>query len=61
MTMTIDPVNIPANDRGLIARYLKWYRPADTRGGAPRGPHPGDVLYWFACLGAACLLLLAST
>jgi len=33
----------------------------DTRGGGPRGPHPGDVLYWVACLGGACLLLLAAT
>lgn len=33
----------------------------DTRGGGPRGPHPGDVLYWVACLGGACLLLIAAT
>jgi hypothetical protein len=36
--------------------------PADTRGTGPaRGPHPGDVLYWVACLGGACLLLLCAT
>ena len=34
---------------------------ADTRGTGPRGPHPGDVLYWVACLGGACLLLLSAT
>jgi hypothetical protein len=34
---------------------------ADTRGAGPRGPHPGDVLYWVACLGGACLLLLSAT
>jgi hypothetical protein len=35
---------------------------ADTRGTEPaRGPHPGDVLYWVACLGGACLLLLCAT
>jgi hypothetical protein len=32
---------------------------ADTR--SPRGPHPGDVLYWVACVGGACLLILAAT
>jgi hypothetical protein len=35
---------------------------ADTRGTGPaRGLHPGDVLYWVACLGGACLLLLCAT
>jgi hypothetical protein len=34
---------------------------ADTRGARPRGPHPCDVLYWVACLGGACLLLLSAT
>ena len=34
---------------------------ADTRSTGPRGPHPGDVLYWVACLGGACLLLLCAT
>jgi len=29
--------------------------------GRPRRPHPGDLLYWVACLGAASLLLLAAT
>jgi len=33
--------------------------PPDAHGG-PRKPHPGDVLYWVACLGGACLLLLAA-
>ena len=35
--------------------------PPDTRNGGPRRPHPGDVLYWVACLGGACLLLLCAT
>jgi hypothetical protein len=26
-----------------------------------RTPHPGDVLYWVACLGGVCLLLLSAT
>jgi hypothetical protein len=34
---------------------------SETRGTGPRGPHPGDVLYWVACLGGACLLLLSAT
>jgi hypothetical protein len=49
------------SDRGIIARYRRLYRPADTHGGGPRAPHPGDILYWAACLGAACLLILAAT
>jgi hypothetical protein len=65
MTTTVNaihnPDNPPSHDRGLIAMYRKLYRPADTRGGGPRAPHPGDILYWAACLGAACLLLLAAT
>jgi hypothetical protein len=35
--------------------------PSDTRGGGRCGPHPGDVLYWVACLGGAGLLLLCAT
>jgi hypothetical protein len=38
-----------------------FHLPPDTRGGGPRGPHPGDVLYWVACVGGACLLLMAAT
>ncbi len=33
----------------------------DTRGTGPHSPHPGDIVYWVACLGGACLLLLAAT
>jgi len=29
----------------------------DTRHG---GPHPGDIVYWVACLGGACLLVLCA-
>lgn len=35
--------------------------PPDTRSGGPRRPHPGDILYWVACVGGACLLLIAAT
>jgi hypothetical protein len=37
------------------------HMPLDARTGGPRRPHPGDVLYWVACLGGACLLLLSAT
>ncbi len=37
------------------------YLVADTRAAGPRGPHPVDVVYWVACLGGACLLLLTAT
>jgi len=50
-----------AGDSGLMALYRKLYRPAVTYDGGPRGPHPGDVIYWIACLGAAFLLILAAT
>jgi hypothetical protein len=33
--------------------------PPDT--GRPRRPHPGDIVYWVATLGGACLLLLCAT
>jgi hypothetical protein len=26
-----------------------------------RSLHPGDILYWVACLGGACLLLICAT
>jgi hypothetical protein len=32
----------------------------DTPGSQPRRLHPGDVLYWVACLGGASLLLLCA-
>jgi hypothetical protein len=44
----------PAPHRGL-------HLLADTARGGPRRPHPGDVLYWVACLGGVCLLLLSAT
>ena len=40
------------------AVHRNLHLPADTRS---RGPHPGDILYWVACLGGACLLLLSAT
>ena len=47
----------------------KWLRadlpetmrlPPDT-GAGRRKPHPGDILYWVACLGGAFLLLIKAT
>ena len=61
MTLTPTPGTVPAADRGPISKYLQLFRPAQTKDGGPRGPHPGDVLYWMTCVGAACLLLLAAT
>jgi hypothetical protein len=34
---------------------------SETRNPRPRRPHPGDVLYWIACVGGACVLLLCAT
>jgi len=28
---------------------------------ARRGPHPGDILFWVACVGGAGLLLFLAT
>jgi hypothetical protein len=53
-----------ANNADAQAARRRLYLLADTRGTGPRGPrgpHPGDVLYWVACLGGACLLLLSAT
>jgi hypothetical protein len=73
----LDPVRLRVtvlpqltNDQILQAESAQHYAEAapprlqlvpDTRGGGPRRPHPGDVLYWVACLGGACLLLIAAT
>jgi hypothetical protein len=47
------------------AETVQDRRPAsllpDTGGSRPRRPHPGDILYWVACLGGVCLLLLSAT
>jgi hypothetical protein len=43
-----------SEDRGL-------HLVAENRVTRPRGPHPGDMLYWVAFLGGACLLLLTAT
>jgi hypothetical protein len=32
-----------------------------AHGGGCRSLHPGDILYWVACLGGACLLLICAT
>lgn len=49
------------NGSGSHTAHSSLHLLADTRGTGPRGPHPGDVLYWVACLGGACLLLLSAT
>jgi hypothetical protein len=41
----------------LQATNSRLHLVTDTR----RKTHPGDVLYWVACLGGACLLLLTAT
>ncbi len=51
----------PLVENGVIAQYRRLFQPADAEGRRRRTPHPGDVLYWLTCLGAACLLLLAAT
>jgi len=51
----------PALSRDIHAEHPALFLLPDTRNGGPRGPHPGDVLYWVACVGGACLLLLAAT
>jgi len=56
-----DPGDIPTPNRGLLALYRGLYQLADTNSRGPRTPHPSDILYWVTCLGAACLLLLATT
>jgi hypothetical protein len=46
------------------APHLLAHDPAHTSGSQEhrrRGPHPGDVAFWVACVGGVCLLLLAST
>jgi hypothetical protein len=51
----------PAKWRGLLARYRRLYNPDDNDGARPSVPHPGDVLYWVACVGAVCALLFVAT
>jgi hypothetical protein len=36
-------------------------QPIDTPETDRRGPHPGDVAFWVACVGGACLLLFLAT
>ncbi|MDP9038195.1 MAG: hypothetical protein M3O02_02835 [Acidobacteriota bacterium] len=44
-----------------MARYRSMYAHGETRGGSPRVPHPGDVLYWIGCLSAVSALLFFAT
>jgi len=48
-----------ANQSGLFAKYRRLYHPAETDGRGSRVPHPGDILFWVTCVGAASLLALA--
>lgn len=50
-----------ANNPDSKAAHRGLYLLTKTRGISSRGPHPGDVLYWAACLGGAFLLLLSAT
>jgi len=44
-----------------IATHTHGIHPApETASMRRRGPHPGDILYWVACVGGACLLLFFS-
>ena len=67
-----DPVRarVTANSSYALANAEWRPEPVQPRRGIhllpetrnPRGGwHPGDVLYWVACLGGACLLLLCAT
>jgi hypothetical protein len=54
--------------RGLLEAYRRLYNPDDNDGNPvdnyrprPRLPHPGDILYWIACVGAVCGLLFVAT
>jgi hypothetical protein len=46
---------------GAEAADRSLHLPPDTRNGNPRRLHPGDILYWVACLGGAGLLILCAT
>ncbi len=50
-----------SGDHGWMSLYRRLHRPAGTYDGGPRGPHPGDLIYWIACLAAVFLLILAAT
>jgi hypothetical protein len=54
-------VQSTANHGGLFQKYRRLYNPAVTDGRRSRVPHPGDILFWITCVGAACALLLAVT
>jgi hypothetical protein len=45
--------------RGLLEGYRRLYNPGD--GARTRLPHPGDILYWIACVGAVCGLMFVAT
>jgi hypothetical protein len=50
-----------ASARALLARFRRLYNPEDNDGARPSVPHPGDILYWIACVGAVCALLFVAT
>ncbi|HEX3571869.1 MAG TPA: hypothetical protein VHU44_13695 [Acidobacteriaceae bacterium] len=47
--------SLPSETGGTIA-----FAPEPQTHGR-RIPHPGDLVYWVACLGGGCLLLLCAT
>lgn len=69
----LDPVRarVTANSTYALANQEWRPEPVPARQGIHLLPdtgspklsrwHPGDVLYWVACLGGACLLLLCAT
>lgn len=52
-------VSAPPSSPHLLAHDTP--NPFETQEGRRRGPHPGDILFWVACVGGVGLLLLAST
>jgi hypothetical protein len=49
---TVAPTPEPRRSLHLLPGALK---------AGSRRLHPGDIFYWIACLGGACLLLLSAT
>jgi hypothetical protein len=59
----IDPVRarVIANSQYTLAEPLNRGIHLLPKAERPRRLHPGDIVYWVACLGGACLLLLSTT
>ena len=52
---------LQASSKPSVDAHRTLHLLTDTPKVGRRRPHPGDVLYWVACLGGACLLLLSAT